>query len=188
MGYLKAYYENFMQLSAQDWGFIAQHFQEKHFAKNDIITHCGEVERHLSFVEYGITRYYIPKEESDITFHFTFDREFTCAYDSLLSQTPAKYNLQALTEVKAWQISYTDLKKVYAQSQASNYLGRFIIEKLYVAQSKRTISFLKYNAKERYLNLFDEQPEIIRYVPQKYIASYIGITPQALSRIRREIS
>ncbi len=188
MGYLKAYYENFIRLSQRDWEFIAQHFQEQHFPKNDIITHRGNIEHYLSFVEYGIIRYYIPREENDITFHFTFDREFACAYDSFLSQCPSEYSLQALTETKIWQISYADLNKVYAQSRVSNYLGRFVAEKLYLAQSKRALSFLKHNAKERYLNLFDEQPEIIRYVPQKYIASYIGITPQALSRIRREIS
>ena len=68
-----------------------------------------------------------------------------------------------------------------------NYLGRFAAEKLFLAKSKRELSLLKYTAKERYLRLFSEQPKIIQLIPMKYIASYIGITPQGLSRIRRQI-
>jgi len=68
-----------------------------------------------------------------------------------------------------------------------NYLGRFASEKLFLAKSKRELALLKYNATERYLNLFTEQPEILKFIPLKYVASYIGVTPQGLSRIRRQI-
>jgi CRP-like cAMP-binding protein len=105
-----------------------------------------------------------------------------------LTQTPSEYELQALTDTIVWQISYNDLQIVYAQTQVGNYLGRFASEKLFLAKSRRELSLLKYNAKERYLRLFSEQPDILKFIPMKYIASYIGITPQGLSRIRRQIS
>src|SRR5690606_11987784 len=110
------------------------------------------------------------------------------AYDSFLTQTPSEYELQALTETIVWQISYDNLQRVYTQTKIVNYLGRFTSEKLFLAKSKRELYLLKYNAKERYLKLFSEQPDILKYIPLKYLASYIGITPQGLSRIRRQIS
>ena len=188
MGHLKEYYESIVKLHENEWQFIASHFSRKFFARNGIITRKGDVEKYLSFIESGIVRFYIPGEENDLTFSFSFDKEFTCAYDSFLTQSPSEYELQALSDTVVWQITYDDLQKVYADTTAGNYLGRFASEKLFLAKSKRELSLLKYNAKERYLKLFLEQPAILRKIPLKYIASYIGVTPQGLSRIRRQIS
>lgn len=139
-------------------------------------------------METGIVRFYIPDDENELTFNFCFDKEFTCAYDSFLTQTPSNYELQALTDTVVWQISYEDLQTVYAKTKVGNYLGRFAAEKLFLAKSKREISLLKYTAKQRYLQLFKEQPRVLKHIPLKYIASYIGVTPQGLSRIRRQIT
>lgn len=188
MGHLREYYEQIIHLQESEWQFIAAHFNSKVFSKNDIISKQGETERFLSFIESGIVRFYIPDNENELTFNFSFDKEFTCAYDSFLTQTPSEYELQALTKTVVWQISFEDLQKVYVHTTAGNYLGRFASEQLFLAKSKRELSLLKYNAKERYLRLFYEKPAILKFIPLKYIASYIGITPQGLSRIRRQIA
>lgn len=187
MGHLREYYERIIKLQESEWEFIAAHFDKRVFDKNQILTKQGETKNYLSFIESGIVRYYIPRDENELTFNFSFNKEFTCAYDSFLTQTPSEYELQALTETIVWQISYNDLQNVYSQTQAGNYLGRFASEKLFLTKSKRELSLLKYNATERYLQLFREQPDILKFIPMKYIASYIGITPQGLSRIRRQI-
>ena len=187
MGHIREYYEKITRLSEKEWFFISSHFTKRVYKKGEIITRKGEIENYLSFIESGIVRYYIPEVENELTFHFCFDKEFTCAYDSFLCQNPSEYQLQALTDIEIWSIRYEDLQKVYLQTKVGNYLGRFAAEKLYLAKSKREMSLLKYTAKERYLNLFEENPEIIEKIPLKYIASYIGITPQGLSRIRKQI-
>lgn len=188
MGHIRAYYERITKLQKSEWNFIAAHFKRKVLSKGTIIIRKGETEKYLSFVETGIVRFYIPGEENDLTFNFSFDKEFTCAYDSFLTQTPSEYELQALAETIVWQISFEDLQKVYKETNVGNYLGRFAAEDLYLAKSKRELSLLKQNAKERYLDLFTDKPDILKYIPLKYVASYIGITPQGLSRIRRQIS
>lgn len=188
MGYIRAYYEQIIKLQESEWEFIAGHFHKRIYSKNEIITSLGNTENFLSFIELGFVRFYIPNDEYGFTFNFSFEKEFTCAYDSFLTQTPSEYEMQALASTTVWQISYDDLQKVYAHTQAGNHLGRFASENLFLKKSKREISLLKYTATERYLNLFTEQPEMLKLVPLQYIASYIGITPQALSRIRRQIS
>ncbi len=188
MGHLRAYYESMVNLQESEWEFIAAHFERKVFNKKQIITRQGSIENYLSFIETGVVRFYIPNNENELTFNFSFNKEFTCAFDSFLTRTPSEYELQTLTDTIVWQISYFDLQRIYAQTRVGNYLGRFTSEKLFLAKSKRELSLLKFTAKERYLRLFSEQPDILKFIPMKYIASYIGITPQGLSRIRRQIS
>jgi hypothetical protein len=86
------------------------------------------------------------------------------------------------------RISYSDLQDVYKNSSVGNLIGRRASEVLFVLKTQREISLLKLNAEERYLQLLKEQPHLIQNIPQKYLASYIGITPQALSRIRKRIN
>lgn len=188
MGYIREFYEQFMKLDEPEWRFIADHFQKQVFNKQEHMISLGQTENYLSFIESGLVRFYIPGEEKEWTFHFNFNREFTCACDSFLTRNPAAYCLQALSETTLWRISYNDLQKLYLETKAGNFLGRFITEHMLLAHSKHNINLIKYNATERYLHLLKEEPKIVQQVPLKYIASYIGITPQALSRIRRQIS
>lgn len=187
MGYVKEYYERITSLSESDWEFIASCFEFKFFKKGSVITAFGQVEHYLSFVEDGVVRYFVPGEENDLTLHFAFGKEFISAYDSFLSRTPSEYALQALTDTSVWRIRYDKLQEVYRYTTDGNYIGRVIAERLFMAKNKRELSLLKFDARERYLRLMDEQPEVVRRIPLKYIASYIGVTPQALSRIRRQI-
>jgi CRP-like cAMP-binding protein len=188
MGHLRAYYEQFTSIPESEWDFIAAHFVRREMHKNELITRMGETENYLSFIETGMLRLFIPEEERELTFDFAFDKEFCCAYDSFLTQTPSSYSLQTMKHTVLWQISHESLQLVYAQTSVGNYLGRFAAEKLFLAKSKRELSLLKYTAKERYLNLFEEHPKLLQNVPLKYLASYLGITPQGLSRIRKHIS
>ena len=93
-----------------------------------------------------------------------------------------------MTSTILLSISYNDLQEIYKTTQIGNLIGRFSSEKLYLIKSKREQSLLNESAKERYLNLFKERPKLIKKIPLKFIASYIGVTPQALSRIRKQIS
>ena len=77
---------------------------------------------------------------------------------------------------------------IYNETKVGNILGRKSAEDLFLKKSNRELSFLTQTAEQRYLNLFTEQPLLLKHIPLKYIASYIGITPQALSRIRKRIS
>jgi len=102
-----------------------------------------------------------------------------------LTRNPSVYQIEALTQIEVWQLSYHDLQKVYNETDIGNFIGRQAGEELFLKKSKRELSFLNETAEERYLNLFTEQPNLLQKIPLKYIASYIGITPQALSRIRK---
>ncbi|GGX23176.1 hypothetical protein GCM10007384_25480 [Aquimarina muelleri] len=110
------------------------------------------------------------------------------AYDSFLTQNPSEYQIETLSDTVLWRLTYGDLQDVYAQTKIGNIIGRITAENLFLIKSQREQSFLNNSAEKRYIDLFTERPQLIKEIPLKYIASYIGITPQALSRIRRKIS
>lgn len=192
MEQIKTYLEDSSRLtgyipSEKDWEIILPKLVRKEFPKKHLLTKEGQTENYLHFIENGIARFYIPKEENDVTFNIVFDNGFLSAYDSFLTQTPSTYNIETLTNTTLWQLTYNDLQIIYQETELGNIIGRLASEELFLKKQKRELSLLNLKAEQRYLNLFSEQPKLIEQIPLKYIASYIGVTPQALSRIRKRV-
>jgi CRP-like cAMP-binding protein len=188
MDFIRKHLELSAKLTDKDWKFFSSRLTRQEFPKKSLLIKTGQVENHLSFMEIGIVRFYIPKEEkNDFTFSFTFENNFTSAYESFLTRTVSAYAVETLTPTVLWRLTHADLQEIYAETKIGNTIGRLAAEGLYLETSKRELSLLNETAEQRYLNLFTEQPHLIRKIPLKYLASYIGITPQALSRIRKRI-
>ena len=189
MEQIKAYLNEIATLSDHDWDFFMSKLKRSVISKKTIFLKLNAVENHISFIETGVVRLFIPKEDpkKEITFGFSFKNQFISAYDSFLTQTPSAYQLQALTETTLLSITYTDLQAVYKTTQIGNLIGRLTAERLFLLKSKREQNLLNLSAEERYLKLFKERPELLKVIPLKYISSYIGVTAQALSRIRKRI-
>jgi CRP-like cAMP-binding protein len=188
MELIRQYFEKTVTLSDEDWQLFSSKLIRQTFPKNDTLLKKGETENHLSFIELGMVRFYIPKDENDLTFSFAFEHSFVSGYDSFLTRKPSTYNIQTLAKTTLWRLTYNDLQSIYAETRIGSTIGRQASEDLFIKKAKRELSLLNETAEQRYLNLFTEQPGLIKQIPLKYIASYIGITPQALSRIRKRIS
>ncbi len=187
---IRTYLEKSLMINDSDWKFFISRLKLRKVKKRTKLLEVGEVENYISFIDKGVVRFFIPKEdkEKETTFGFCFSDEFVSAYDSFLTQSPSLYELETLTDVEMWSMSYEDLQEVYRKTSIGNALGRLSSERLYLIKSKREQSLLNETAEERYLKLFDERPKLIKEIPLKYIASYIGVTAQALSRIRKRIT
>ncbi len=188
MNKIRELFESIVDLSEEDWAFFSSKLERVEFPKKSVILSRGHVENYLSFIEEGSVRYFIPKIENDLTFGFSFEHQFMCAYDSFLTRQPSSYEIDTLSETILWRISHADLQEVYAHTKVGNTIGRITSENIFLIKAERELSLLNQTAEERYLSLFKKRPNVIKEIPLKYIASYIGITPQALSRIRKRIS
>ncbi len=177
MKQIRKFIDTISPMNDSDWNLFSSKIKEVKFDKNTTVLKLGKIEEHLSFISKGIVRYYIPKEESDLTFGFSFENEFVTAYDSFLTQTPTEYQIETLTETILWQISNKDLQEVYKSTINGNVIGRKMAEKMYLIKSKRELSLLSKTAEERYLDLFSDRPILLKEIPLKYVASYIGVTP-----------
>ena len=186
---IKEYLEQIATISSNDWAFFTSKLQRQVIPKKTVFLKIDTIENHISFIETGVVRLYMPKEDPDkeITFGFSFKNQFISAYDSFITQKPSAYELQALTETTVLSISYKDLQEVYEQTQIGNLIGRLTAERLFLLKSKREQYLLNLTAEQHYLKLFKERPELLKVIPLKYISSYIGVTAQALSRIRKRL-
>ncbi len=187
MDKLKEILQSKVTLTETDWQFLASKLQEHQFSKKEILTPKGTVENRVFFILEGVFIIYLELPEKDVTVGFGFPNEFISSYSSFLTRLPSEGVVQSLTHCKALSITHNDLLEVYKNTASGESIGRVFAEEFFRYKSKRELSFLKESPTQRYLNLFKEQPHLIREIPQVYLASYIGITPQALSRIRAKL-
>ena len=119
MQQIKTYLDQIATISDLDWNFFISKLQRRVISKKSIFLKVNEVEKRISFMESGIVRFFIPKEnpEKEITFGFSFKNQFISAYDSFLTQSPSAYQLQALTETTVLSLTYDDLQLVYKTTQ-----------------------------------------------------------------------
>ncbi|KQS91407.1 Crp/Fnr family transcriptional regulator [Chryseobacterium sp. Leaf394] len=190
---LLSIYKTIDGLSHEEAQYHVSKFKKIIYPKKKLILKEGSTEDYLYFIDFGIIRFFVnkthPTEPSrQITFSFIAENMFGSAYDSFITRTPCSYNVETVQETTVYRIHFDDLQELYARSPVGNYMGRISAENLYVRKTQREISLLVNSAEERYLNLVKTYPNFISDIPLKHIASYIGITPQALSRIRKRIA
>lgn len=188
MDFMKGHFSEMREIVESDWDLLVSKCHKEHYPKKSLILKQGQIENHLSFIEEGICRLFVPKENNDITIKFFFENSYVIGFDSFLQRSPARYNIEALTDVVIWRIAYEDLQELYQTSLSANFFARRAVEGVYLEKLEREFSLLTFSAEEKYLHLLQNYPHLIQKIPLKYLASYIGIAPQSLSRIRKQIS
>lgn len=158
-----------------------------HFKKKDLIVKEGYTSNYVYFVNSGILRSYYLKDGEEFTTQFYFENSYCSSYDSFLTQSKGRLNIECLSDAELLALSYKNVQSMYKTSKAFNTFGRRISELLYLDFYKRTSSFLLDDAKTRYLSLLKDRPEILKSIPNYMIASYIGITPESLSRLKKQL-
>lgn len=185
---LEARIRRIVQPQESDWADLVSLMRPKHLPKGEHIWQPGDVCRHLIFINTGIFRYYYLKADKDISLQFIFDQNFMIDYPSFVNGEPVAYYYRALTDADLIQI---DREKLYALIEASPVWQRFariISEQNAVSLQKSKNSLIIDSPEERYLKLLRDRPKVIRSIPQHMIATYLGITREHLSRLRRKIA
>jgi CRP-like cAMP-binding protein len=176
---------SYIEFSSDEERFIDEVFRPKLFAKGEHFLLAGDVCRQAAFVESGVFRFYINLEERDPTYFFAGEGEFICDYPSFLPQRPSYINIQALEASEVSAISFDNLQKFYKRVALGERFGRLIAEEIFVDSIQQLGSFYQDTPAVRYQNFVQRFPQLVQRLPQYYIASYVGIEPQSLSRIRR---
>ena len=146
--------------------------------------HCN----YLGFVKKGVLRsYYNHEGGEELSFMFHFDNQFFSDYESILCNTRSNMNIQALEDSEIMLLHKDDLQHLYTKEAYWQEFGRKMSEKIYLDAKKRIEDILYYAPEERYLRLLKESPLLFQHIPQKFISSYLGVTPQSLSRIRSRL-
>ena len=161
-------------------------FDRRSIAANDFFLRAGSVCQSVGFVVQGLLRYYVLDDDVEYTYDFSPEQTFTCNYESFLTKTPSTRFIQAVEDTTLLVISYNNLQRLYSQLSEGQKFGRLVAESLFVTMLQKLSSFYTETADERYDSFLSTYPHLQERLPQYVIASYVGIKPQSLSRIRAQ--
>lgn len=181
------FYSKIVELNDSEKQHLINSLEVLHFKKKTLIVKEGVVSKYVYFINSGTLRSFYSKDGEEVTTQFYFQNSYCSSYSSFLNQTKGRLNIECLSDVELLALSYENVQKMYQTSKAFNTFGRRISEYLYIDFFERSSSLLLDDAKTRYLNLLKERPEVLKTVPNYMIASYIGITPESLSRLKKQI-
>jgi CRP/FNR family transcriptional regulator, anaerobic regulatory protein len=160
----------------------------KQFKKKDFLLQEGQVCDKISFINSGCMRAFYNVEAVENTVQFFFADSWYTDYASFILGRPAIENMQALEPSEVVQFKKKDLYKLYDQYPVFDRVGRVMAENAFISISKLNQMLTNEEPEQRYLNLLKQRPELVEKIPQHYIASYLGIQPESLSRIRKRIT
>ena len=176
---------NFVALSDNDWNLLVPQLDILHLRKGENFAEEGKKARTIGLVLQGNLRHFYTKDGEEKTTYFYFENHFIASYISCITDTPSQLTIQAITDAELVTFPYKVLLKLYETSHAWERFGRLIAEYLAIGLEERMTSLLMLSPEERYAALLNgNKKKILERIPQHYIASYLGITPVSLSRIR----
>ena len=174
-----------INISDDEAQLIKQLFTEKRIKKGEHFLREGQVCRWVAMISAGLVRYYINEDGKEGTYYFSREGDFVCDYESFLPQAPSSKNIQALEDTSLYIVSHEGLQQIYHGLKQGERLGRLGIEEVFVNVLQQLSSFYRDSPEVRYQRFLNTFSDISQRVPQYYIASYVGIKPPSLSRIRK---
>lgn len=185
---LAAYLKKNIDFTDDDLKIILSHFKIVKYKKNDILLEHGKVSEFSYFVKKGCLRiYFVNNEGKDSTRYIAFENQFATALVSFVTKEPAEEIIQAIENSELYCISHEDFRHLITIIPKWKDFYTSYLEKAYVNNSKRLMSFTTLDAAERYDQLFKINPDIVKRLPNKIVASYINISNETLSRIKSKI-
>jgi CRP-like cAMP-binding protein len=152
--------------------------------RNDFLIQKGQVETKLYFVLSGTMRIYFPNKDEEICVGFAYANNMICSYPSFIKDAPSDYYIQALTKSELFGITKEDFYSLFDEFPMIERNWRRMEEDALVGKIEREVELLTFTPEERYHRLIKRSPHIFQLIPKKYIASYLRMTPETLSRIR----
>lgn len=186
---VKAYYTTLVPaLREEDWNVMQEKFTVQKLRKGELLIRSGEICRQVNFINKGLLRMFYMIDGREICTGFINENEYISQYDSFLTKQPSTGNIDALEDCELINLSYDDMQAIYKTNPVFERFGRKIAEMLFIMISFQATRLLTMTPEERYQSVIEQQPFVIQRVPQYMIASFIGITPEHLSRLRKKMS
>ncbi|KAA9038778.1 Crp/Fnr family transcriptional regulator [Ginsengibacter hankyongi] len=184
MDELFAFLNSIYPLSQKAIDYLTKNLKEIEVPRKNFVLKKGRVCYNIYFVKNGLLRCFYTKNDKEINSWFMKEQDVIFSVESFLNQIPSRESIQTVEDSHLYYISYPELQYLYNHCSEFNFIGRVVTEKYYQLSEQRLYSLRMQKAIDRYNFIFNHFPHIILRVPSKYIASYLGITEETLSRIR----
>jgi CRP-like cAMP-binding protein len=186
---IAAYLGRFADLQVADIERLVAKGRSRVLEPGDSFCHLGQQTHEAGFIQAGIVRYLVTLPDgNESTKDFSFKGSFTLSFGSAALQRPAGVAIEAVvrTELLVWP--YQTLLELYDSDMQWQKVGRRVAELLYVRKEQRELSFLLLDAEARYRQMRAQFGAEADAIPQYFLASYLGVRPQSLSRLKRRIA
>jgi len=178
------------RFTLSDWekDLCIQYFEPVLYPKNSILEEEGKVPGYLYLVISGFVRLFHYNDKNDeVTTHINCPPGFITSYSNFVNQKKSDEILECITECELLRITKSDLEELIQQSPAFRDFSILVFQQSLYYNETRSKELATLTAEQRYLKLLEEQPEVLQNVPMQYIASFLGMNPKSLSRIRKQI-
>jgi CRP-like cAMP-binding protein len=176
-----------INLDNDEADYIKDKLEVKKLKKKELLLQEGAICKYVYFVNSGCLRYFYLVDGIENTGQFFFENIWYTDYESFLLSKPSRQNIQALEDSEILCLSKPDLSDLYTAIPKFEKFGRIMAENAFLSVKSKNETLLNQSAEERYLKLIKERPKVVERIPQHYIASYLGIKPPSLSRIRKSL-
>lgn len=176
-------------LSDIEKDYLKSVLKSRTFLKRQFVLQQGDVCRYLTFINKGCVRsFMIDHKGCDFNLRFATEGEWIGDFCSLFNGKPSAQNIEALEKTEALQLPKEELDRLHLKIPQFEHFYRILLQKAFITHEKRVLYFISKSAKDRYLAFREYYGKLEQRIPQHYIASYIGVTPEFLSKIRKQIS
>lgn len=182
---LQAYLQSYFGADEEDIEKLISYFHPATLPKGGYFLKAGRVCDKFSFQRSGLLRVYASHGEKEVTQWISYRGNFITDLAGMIYNEPSRYNIQALTTCEFYTINKNDYNNLSKQMDKWAQLERVLITRCYAFLESRIFGLLSMTGEERYQSLFMQSPELFNEVPLKYLASMLGMTPESLSRIRK---
>ena len=173
--------------SDAEWAHVVASSTLRHLAKGELLLKAPDVSQYIIFVNSGVLRTFYDHDGTDVTFAFSFENGFTTEFDSFLTRTRSRFSIEAIEDCELILFHYDNMEHLLGLLTNGQLMGRLIAQHLYVMLQRRAMSLLFETPEQRYQHLLCTNSPILQRVNQYHIASYLGVKPQSLSRIRKRL-
>lgn len=187
--YLRESIESKIHITDEEYTHFKSFFTEKKVKKREFLVREGEVNRHTYFIKKGVIVIYLTDRQGEMhTIQFGFEGYWIGDLYSFYTGKPSLYTIEALEDCELIYLEFGTQQAAYNAIPKIERFFRLLVENAYVNAQLRIAKTFSAAAEERYLALIERHPDILQRVPQYFVASFLGIKPQSLSRIRKQLS
>lgn len=184
---LKIYCKTKVPLTVEELNLLDTYFEVKDVKKKDFLLQDGKICNFIGFIAVGTIRHFHIKDGIEKTCDISFENSWVTDFQSFTNNTPCIINLQAMENTTVFIVRKENLYKLYTECNKYETFGRLMAEQVAQRATEIAMSLSSDKPEERFQNLIKKQPDFFQRVPQKYIANFLGVSPESLSRIRNRI-